>query len=731
MSKVNSDNIPKGPKKLDQSVLWKYVKRKGEKKPTKVPYQPNGKPASSTDPETWSDYNTVMKVIDKFDGIGFVLTKDDPYVVIDFDHCKRKGVKGPIRSIKDLIPEVAKVVRMLNGYVEVSPSGEGIHIWIKGSPPKDAPKKSPGIIEIYSHGRYMTVTGNRLEGVGTKGIPKRQKELDALYKIYFRGAVKKKGSGKQGKWSPSEKDQSFCNHLANAGKSEEEIDQAYRSSDRYRPKWDEPRGESTYGKITIRKALEGSVPSLAMQGQQGAAKLAIRIHNGQYVYDHSTGVWYLWGGQYWEKDRIEQYLQDLDCVQEKFRSAYRELINQISESADPKEREKQLKKLTGSCLDQIHRLHSRDYRKKVAEFAAQGVGSLGISGNEWDRHPWLLPCPNGVINLKNGEIADGSPDQYIKTYCPTIYDPDAKCQRFILFLEEIFNHDHEMICFIQRILGMSLVGEQVEHKLIIMWGKGRNGKDTLMETIAHTLGEIAAHTKPELLIGTGYARSASAPDSAAIRLRSKRVVWTSETSESARFNASALKALTGGGRITARGPYERYEVEFPMSHTLFLMTNHKPHASAKDYALWKRFILIPFERAFVSNPQEKWESLVDLKLPEKLKAEAPGILRWMVEGCLEWQEKGLCPPEKVQKAVEEYRNSEDILSQFIKECCDVKTEAIEASGKLYEAYSEWCGDNCLKQVMTVTAFGREMDERFEKKRVRSGTVITGIKLRRG
>lgn len=475
------------------------------------------------------------------------------------------------------------------------------------------------------------------------------------------------------------------------------------------------------------------VLNAASQGQQGVANLLISISKDEYAYDHSAAKWYYWGGHHWAEDQIELHLQNLDHVQEEFTSAAACLSQQIIASDNPIETELEngrLHQLKTSCLSQVKKLQTLAYRKQVTEFAAQGEGSLGISGNEWDQHPWLLACPDCIINLTTGEMSDGVPGQYMKTYCPTKYDPNAECPRFVLFLEEIFGDDQQLIDFIQRVLGMSLVGEQIEHVLIILWGKGRNGKDTLMEAIAYTLGKMASHARPEILIESGFARAAGAPDSAAMQLQGKRFIYTSETSENAKFNASVVKALTGGGKVTARAPYGKREVEFSPSHTLFMMTNHKPHASTGDYAFWKRMILMPFEQSFVSEPKEEWERLADPKLPQKLKDEAPGILRWMVKGCLQWQEKGLYPPERVKRAVEEYRSSEDRLSQFIKEYCDVEGEAVEASKKLHEAYLEWCGDNGVGRVMSLTKFGIEMGKMFGRKRVRTGTVITGVCLRK-
>lgn len=224
-------------------------------------------------------------------------------------------------------------------------------------------------------------------------------------------------------------------------------------------------------------------------------------------------------------------------------------------------------------------------------------------------------------------------------------------------------------------------------------------------------------------------RTAGAPDSALMQLRAKRLVWTSETKTGATLDAAVVKAITGGGMITSRPPYGTHEVEFSPSHTLFMMTNHPPHTPSNDLALWMRMILIPFEKAFVANPQFEGESLADQKLLDKLKAEAPGILRWMVEGCMRWQEIGIYPPSAVTKAVEAYRSSEDVLSRFIDECCNIKEDAKMRARELYHGYCRWCQNSGIEQIMTETTFGKEMTKKFEKKSTSKGNLYVGLSLR--
>lgn len=144
--------------------------------------------------------------------------------------------------------------------------------------------------------------------------------------------------------------------------------------------------------------------------------------------------------------------------------------------------------------------------------------------------------------------------------------------------------------------------------------------------------------------------------------------------------------MTGGGELVGRAPYGKYEITFPQSHTLFLLTNSKPHAPADDYALWKRLLLIPFAMSFVENPQAANERKADKHLIEKLKEEKEGILNWAVQGCLQWHEHGLETPAAVEQATQQYRNEEDILQQFIEEACVSGCSHEVRASELYQHY---------------------------------------------
>jgi hypothetical protein len=292
--------IPAELRAISQWLNWKWEQRTdrttGELKWTKPPYQPNGQHAESDNPETWTTFEQAVAAFEKgnFSGIGFVLTKDDGIAGVDLDHC-RDPETGVIQSW------AMRIVQALNSYTEISPSGTGLRIFLRAKlPPKD---RKIGNFECYESGRYLTVTGNHLEGTPTT-IEHRQLEMESVHAEMFAERNKPRGNGKvsshtalpnlddqelldkvfsarNGKavWrlfhgdisgynSHSEADLALCSYLGfYTWPDHQKLDRIFRSSDLYRPKWDDRRGGSTYGQITISKALEGGREYYSPNGQ--------------------------------------------------------------------------------------------------------------------------------------------------------------------------------------------------------------------------------------------------------------------------------------------------------------------------------------------------------------------------------------------------------------------------------------------------------------------------------
>jgi putative DNA primase/helicase len=280
----------------------------------------------------------------------------------------------------------------------------------------------------------------------------------------------------------------------------------------------------------------------------------------------------------------------------------------------------------------------------------------------------------------------------------------------------------------QRLLGYGITGLAIHHLFIILFGAGRNGKGTLLETIRAVLGDYAFKTESELLLEQKSARMAGSPNSGVLSLRGRRIVWASETSDGRRLNAGRLKELVGGDTLNARPIFGKHHVQFEPSHLLLLLTNNKPSAPASDYALWQRVNLIPFEKAFVSEPKAPNEYKADPYLCEKLKDEASGILAWLVKGCLAWQREDLNPPDIVKAATNEYRSDEDTIGHFIEERCSLNADYQVRAGELYKAWKAWAEASGVT-YLSGKRFGMEIKKRrFDSYKDKHGTYYIGISL---
>jgi putative DNA primase/helicase len=751
------DVIPSELRSQPQWVVWQYETRDGER--TKVPYQARlGETrrarASSTDPATWTSFDTALtfyQVESWPEGIGFVLTADDPFVGVDLDHCVGDQIDPWARTI----------VRTLSSYTEVTPSGEGLRVFVRGTLPPGGRKKSN--FEVYDRKRFLTVTGNRVSrasiveertaelarihaeifGVSANGVAKLPQDLprqplevaDAELLNRARAAVN--GAAFWSLWngeastygSASEADLALCSHLAWwTGGSPARTDYLFRQSGLMRPKWDERHGDRTYGQRTIDKALStmtgfyepgftSSTPRLRLFVRPGEAPPAedeplpmTDVGNGQRLvaryghalrYCHPWSKWLAWDGARWRLD-------DTGAVWRMAKHTARAIFQ---EAADVKSVE--LAKKLGA-----HAIRTQADGKLAAMIhQAESEPTIPVLPDDLDADPWLCCVANGVIDLRTGELGEHDRDLLITKYAPVMYDPQARCPVWDQFLYRILDGNTELIAFVQRAVGYSLTGVTRERVLFFLHGTGSNGKSTLIETARSLLGEYAQRTPTDTLLAK---RENAIPNDVA-RLRGARFVSAVETEEGKRLAEALVKDLTGGDTIAAR--FMRGEwFDFKPSFKIWLGTNHKPVIRGTDNAIWNRIRLIPFTVTIPENEQ-------DPQLANKLQAELPGILAWAVRGCLAWQRDGLGMPTEVRAATESYRADMDVLAAFLQDSCIVDPQATVAARALYEAYKRWCEDTG-EHAITQRRVGQSLSERsFERLHGEHGWSWRGLRLR--
>lgn len=752
---ITFDTFPSELTTVPQWIGWRFVFRRehGEEKPTKVPVDlRTGKHAKVNDRATWLPYLDARARLGRSEvnGIAFVVTVSDPFTGIDLDHVHDR-MRGTLTSW------AREMVRTLDSYTEITPSGTGVRIWVRGRVPGTRKKKGNAngrsAFEIYDAGRFFTVTGHHLAGT-PREIRERQDALDAVYAEVFGPTgtcplsgpaaaapdvepnddaliTKAKRHAKfaklwQGDWSglgypsQSEADLRLCTYLRYwTGGDADRMDRLFRRSRLMRPKWDEMHGQHTYGVMTLEKSLRITFsPPPDVNGQKpadpsssppprnrtdigNAERLVDRYGNDLY-FDHTTELWMVWNEDRWLRDEDGQHQT---MAKETVRAIYAEA------EAEPDD-------TTRRAIAQHAMRSESDARIDAMLSQARSDRAIAVTSKVWDTDLWALNCLNGTIDLRTGELRPHRREDRITKLAPVFYDPEARAPLWAAFLARIMDNNNDVIRFLQRASGYSASGLTRERVVMILWGMGANGKSTFLNTVAGVLGDYAKPADPGLLLAH---RNERHPTGIA-DLFGARFVTAVETGSGKRLNEELLKWLTSTDLLKAR--YMRRDFfTFVPTHTFWLAVNRRPVIRGTDKAIWDRIRLVPF---VVTIPEKEQ----DRELEFKLREESSGILRWIVEGCVAWQHEGLVAPEAVIEAGKDYREESDTLGRFLEECCIEDKGAETESNDLYKAYTVWCLAN-NERAETQTALGTLLgDRRFKRRRIGSPkrTWWLGIRL---
>lgn len=457
--------------------------------------------------------------------------------------------------------------------------------------------------------------------------------------------------------------------------------------------------------------------------EYGDALIYAHLYRDEVTKIASTETWLKYNGHHWIIDEIGEARQAVTKVADE----YSKLLRSEKKKGDDSD-EKYLKKIKS----RMDRLLTCAGQYRMLDMVSGGIPDpLAIKAAHIDAKPWLLPCANGVVDLRLGELRRTTAKDYLLRAISHDFNGfDAPSPVWEKTLSEIFNGNQAVIDFLQRLFGYMLLGNTREHVFGVLWGTGRNGKGIIMGALFHVLGEFARPIAAELLLDQRNARSSAAPSPDLMALKGIRLAVASESDQGRAFSSSRVKHLSGGDAITARNPHDKVETTFRPSHTLLLLTNHKPKAPASDFAFWSRCILLNFPITFTDNPKKDNERAIDRDLSRKLEAEASGILSWLVRGAALYQTHGLQIPEEVQNATSEYRKHEDTVGQFLDDCCELQSDAEERAGLLYAAFQKWYADNvnAHRNPPSVTVFGEQMTTKFEKRKDRDGKYYIGLRL---
>ncbi len=457
-----------------------------------------------------------------------------------------------------------------------------------------------------------------------------------------------------------------------------------------------PGGQEGPGPKTATPVRESPCTDLA-NGQRFA-----RQHAGKVKFVPAWRSWVVWDGHRWAMD-------DLKVVSELAKRTARTIYAEAARADGEKASEALARWAARSASD--------DGVRRMLSMASSDPRIVARAG-EFDKDAYRLNTPEGEIDLHIGAVEKNDPT-HLHTKATTVGPaaPGTKAPRWHAFLEEIFP-DPELIAYVQRLLGYSMLGTVREHVFMLCWGGGANGKSTLLETVAGVLGAYAGPIDPALLL----AKRNDAHPVGIADLQGLRFATAQETAQGRALDEAMVKNLTSGGQRKARVMRGNF-FTYVASETIWLATNHLPAIRNNDVGIWRRMKLLPF---LVEIPAARQDPDLTATL---LQTEGPAILAWLVEGCVAYLCEGLGQAQAVTMATATYRAESDTIGQFLEECCIVAGDASVRANDLFEEYALWAQRAHLR-VFDQVAFAREIAERgIEKVRTKHGMVYRGVSLR--
>jgi putative DNA primase/helicase len=458
-------------------------------------------------------------------------------------------------------------------------------------------------------------------------------------------------------------------------------------------------------------AITHPVPLRVLQEPTAASPIGGEVHRSHTrmayrLADAATGKllhvphlgWHYWTGRHWELDDGE-------------RVARRGVVEVIKQS-----------RCEAAALgDKQARAELwADARQCETAAGVRGVLELGTAmiglsalAHELDTDPYLLNTLSGTLDLRAGMLRPADPTDLITKVTGCGYQPDVDSDDWNAFLAAVLP-DPELRSFLQRLIGLALVGKVIEHILPIFTGTGRNGKGTFVRVVGAALGPYAIETEPDIFMARDRAHPTGQLD-----LRGTRLATCQETDDGRRMDVAAVKRLTGGDTIRARRMRQDF-IEFKPSHLPILITNHLPKVPADDPALWARLLVIPFEKSFLGRE--------DRGLEDRLCDDLESVLAWAVHGWTDYRTDGLQVPSSVAAATDDYRTSADTLAQFLGDRCLINPHMHASASELWAAWERWSHTNGTDPGTNRTFKAAMESYGFRWRHSKAGRRVDGLGL---
>lgn len=763
----------KGSEKI--FVLWK-----GESvndRLTKIPYSITHGKASSTDCATWASYEDAYDIYKRFRGsyagIGIVLTPQKTLLGIDLDKVVNDGVIIDGKS--------ARLVEAANTYCEISPSGTGLHLFLEIAEPltleRNRKKIGDFTYEAYTENRYFTVTEKpfgeskpirtvtphgAIELLQIIGYPWNEIQVppkpndsyiditiepqaridsandyhrdDGLLTMMFGS---KYGADIKSAWhgtlnnDKSANDYALIKHLAywtqhdkqrvkrlflaspsgerDKAKREDYFDRTYdaaiKSLGGKRLEFAAPRVETTQGRATQNEIQrEPSIDDLLLNAHLNAAgngDCFAEIYKNRVIYEVSSKKWLEFDDERWRYDDLMQ------CNRYARETAQRRYGVGVKIS-DLERR----KRFASFCISSETPVAIEQTLK-----AASIVGGMQTSIDKFDNNRFLACAGKHTIDLNSREVYMSKRDDMITRKLGAKFDGDADCPRWRQFIDEIFDKNADLINYVQKAIAYSLTGDTEIHKIFLCLGDGCNGKSKFLNVLERVFGEYASSVPFSIFDADERHNNAQQE---LYELRGRRFVAIIESKEDAKLNESLVKAVTGGDEITARKLYCE-PVKFRPQFKCWLAMNHKPRIIGIDRGIWRRIVVIQFNQNF--------EGREEAGLEARLLSESSGILNWILQGLEKLQSEGLKEPESIAAAVQQYRNEQDLTTQWLEDCARLDQFAKTQSSKAFQSFMAWAQSSNIRTAISQTKFSLMLQKSgFEMTMSAGRKFISGFEI---
>ncbi len=339
--------------------------------------------------------------------------------------------------------------------------------------------------------------------------------------------------------------------------------------------------------------------------------------------------------------------------------------------------------------------------------ALPGVDATGI---KWDADEWLVNVANGTVDSRTMTLMPHERSDYITRRIPIEYSPDAPCPVWESHLKKVFADDAKMIRYMQFLFGYSITASMRHQLFVICHGEAGCAKSTTIEAGMYAMGPYADAVSHDVVLDqhhSGHACTLAA-------LCGLRFGLVSELPEGARWNEAQVKRLATGDTLAARligqNPFS-----FKSTMKLWVNCNMRPEFRDNGGGMARRIRCVPFI-VNMTGPDR------DLNIEQKLRDEAPGILRWILEGAQMAYQGEPEIPEAVKVSSREYVRQNDALATFIEECCEIDPRERAEVGHTYDVYKNYGGDLSKKR------FSQLLLTRFDQYRDTKSRYWIGFKL---